>query len=75
MKQLKKIENFSENQLDRNFQEEILGGRLETTIQGCVEYTQVSQGQGDMHQQQQNDDGTIISDATIYYPTFPWPFP
>lgn len=73
MKQLKKIDEFAKNQLDRNSQNEIQGGIAETTIQGCVEYTQVRVGLGDMHQQQQKDDGTPISDATVYYPTFPWP--
>jgi hypothetical protein len=72
MKQLKKIDKFLINELTESSKNKIIAGKTnEDTIMGCLEYTQVNAGTGDMHQVVQNDNGDVSSDVTVYYPTWP----
>lgn len=71
MKQLKKIDDFFINEINEEAKSKVIAGRAEDSVSGCVEYTQINSGVGDMNQVMQKDDGTPISDVTVYYPTWP----
>lgn len=73
MKQLKKIDDFMGFELSDDSKQRTLAGIAAAgdTIRGCVEYSEVNAATGDMRQYIEKDDGTFVSDNTVYYPKWP----
>jgi hypothetical protein len=59
------------NQLESSKNKIITGKTNEDTVMGSTEYIQVNAGTRDMHAFVLKDDGAVVTDATVYYPTWP----